>query len=180
MVAGFAWGAVWLVQGLNHREEIPVQTSSDGKWQIRVSGQRLWSGSVEVVVSMATPDGSTSRSVQGIEPSFEAFHRKYDKLEFRGDTACALGQPVFIRPVQRSIARVEFFTRDGCVNSPLLLENLKLAIQAFEVHLDYKVVNQGTLAKMDARIGYTTPTILLDARDIFGLPKPMPPFPAPS
>lgn len=101
VVAAFICGAAWTVQELNHREAIPVQTSPDGEWHIEVSGRRLWSGSVDVLVSMSTPDGRTGRSVKGIEPSFEAFHKKYDQLEFRGDTAYAEGQEFLKRPAQR-------------------------------------------------------------------------------
>lgn len=101
VAAAFILGAVWVVQELNRREAIPVQTSPDGEWHIEVSGQRLWSGSVEVVVSMSTPNGRTAPSVKGIEPSFEAFHKKYDQLEFRGDTAYAGGQAFLKRPAKQ-------------------------------------------------------------------------------
>jgi len=75
---------------------------------------------------------------------------------------------------------VVFLTRDGCANTPVLLANLKSVAESFDPPVDYLVVNQGTLLLTDARIGYATPTILYDNRDLFGLPKPLAPFPAPS
>jgi hypothetical protein len=73
-----------------------------------------------------------------------------------------------------------FLTREGCVNTPVLLENLRQAAEIFDPPLKYVVVDQGTLLLSDARIGYPTPTILFNERDLFGLPQPSQPFPAPS
>jgi hypothetical protein len=73
-----------------------------------------------------------------------------------------------------------FLTREGCVNTPVLLESLTGAAQIFEPPLQYVVVDQGTLLPGDARTGYPTPTILFDDRDLFGLTQPSQPFPAPS
>ena len=75
--------------------------------------------------------------------------------------------------------RVVFLTRDGCANTPALLANLKSVADAMDT-LEYEVINQSTLPLTDVRIGYATPTILYDNRDLFGLPKPVSPFPAPS
>ena len=101
VLVAFIYGAVWVVREFNHREAIPVQTSPEGEWHIEITGHRLWSGSVQVVVSMSTPAGRTGRSVKGIEASFETFHKKYDELEFRGDTAYAGGQVFLTRPAGR-------------------------------------------------------------------------------
>lgn len=78
------------------------------------------------------------------------------------------------RPIQ-----LMFLTRDGCANTPVLLENLKSATQSFDPNVDYEIVNQDTLEATDSRVGYATPTILFDNRDLFGLPEPVAPFPAP-
>jgi hypothetical protein len=75
---------------------------------------------------------------------------------------------------------VVFLTRDGCINTPILLKNLESAAQAFSPPLQYTVVNQGTLADTDPRTAYPTPTILLANRDLFGAAQPQPPFPPPS
>jgi hypothetical protein len=80
----------------------------------------------------------------------------------------------------RSEVKLEFLTRDGCKNTPAMLENLKAAISTGKVHAQFTLVHQGPLPAEDPRNGYPTPTILLDGRDIFGLPVPQQPFPEPS
>ena len=75
---------------------------------------------------------------------------------------------------------VVFLTREGCANTPVLLANLKSVAESFGPPVDYVLVNQGTLPPTDVRIGYATPTILYGNRDLFGLPKPAAPFPAPT
>ena len=74
---------------------------------------------------------------------------------------------------------VELLTRNGCQNSPMLLERLLLAIESM-ANVDFVIVDQEALAVADPRRGYTTPTILVDDRDLFGLPEPTLPYPAPT
>ena len=75
---------------------------------------------------------------------------------------------------------LQFLTRDGCKNTAAMLSNLKEAISEGKIAADYTVVHQGTLPPEDPRVGYPTPTILLNGKDIFGLEIPKPPFPEPS
>lgn len=75
---------------------------------------------------------------------------------------------------------VVFLTREGCINTPTMLKNLDGAVAAMGVELKYKTVDQSALATSDHRVGYPTPTILLNGRDMFGMPVPRPPFPHPS
>ncbi len=74
---------------------------------------------------------------------------------------------------------IVFLTRDGCVNTPIVKTNLDAAIDGLNLTIEYSIVDQGTLAAIDARVGYPTPTILINGHDIFDLPEPRPPFPAP-
>ena len=76
--------------------------------------------------------------------------------------------------------KFEFLTRDGCRNTPVLLENLKAAIGAGEIRAQFTVIQQATLPPDDPRAGYPTPTILLNGSDVFGLAAPQAPFPEPS
>jgi hypothetical protein len=76
--------------------------------------------------------------------------------------------------------QVIFLTRDGCANTPVLRANLESAAESFDSTVEYEVIDQGTLPATDAHTGYPTPTILYKNRDLFGLPEPVPPFPAPS
>ena len=73
-----------------------------------------------------------------------------------------------------------FLTRDGCVNTPDMLNNVDDALRALALAFDYKVVNLGTLPKDDRRTGYPTPTLLYRDRDLFDMPTPVPPYPEPS
>ena len=82
--------------------------------------------------------------------------------------------------VTESEVELEFLTRDGCRNTPQLLENLKAAISSGKLRARFAVVHQGTLPPEDPRNGYPTPAILVNGRDVFGLPVPQAPFPEPS
>ena len=76
----------------------------------------------------------------------------------------------------RSTKDLVFLTRDGCVNTPDMQNNLDDALIRLKWRRDYQVINLATLKKDDARIGYPTPTLLWRGRDIFGLPVPKPPY----
>src|SRR6266699_3552354 len=77
-------------------------------------------------------------------------------------------------------ADLAFITRDGCVNTPDMFNNLDDALRGLGLALDYQVVNLGKLPKTDRRTGYPTPTVLYRNRDVFGMPEPTPPYPEPS
>ena len=48
------------------------------------------------------------------------------------------------------------------------------------VSKNYQFIDLDRLPKDDARVGYSTPTLLYRDADIFGMPKPTPPFPEPT
>ena len=73
-----------------------------------------------------------------------------------------------------------FLTRDGCVNTPDMVNNLEDALKALGWSNDYQYINIGKLKKTDPRTGYPTPTLLWKGRDIFGMPVPKPPYDVPS
>jgi hypothetical protein len=77
-------------------------------------------------------------------------------------------------------ADLTFITRDECVNSPDMFNNLDDALRRLGLALDYQVVNLGRLAATDLRAGYPTPTVLYRNHDLFGMPEPTPPYPEPS
>jgi hypothetical protein len=83
-------------------------------------------------------------------------------------------------PESTRTMRLEFLTRDGCKNTPLMMSNLESAIERAGLLVNVEVVHQAKLAEDDARVGYPTPTILIDVKDLFGSPIPVPPFPSPS
>ena len=87
--------------------------------------------------------------------------------------ACATS----ISPVSEQLV---FLTRGDCVNSAAMRAHLDEALKAVGRPLDYQFIALESLPADDARTGYPTPTILLGARDLFGLPTPTPPFPDPT
>src|SRR5258708_4416979 len=73
-----------------------------------------------------------------------------------------------------------FLTRDGCVNTPDMINNLDDALKELGWPNDYQFINIAKLSKKDVRTGYPTPTILWKGKDIFGMPAPKPPYDVPS
>ena len=70
--------------------------------------------------------------------------------------------------------KLTFLTRDGCVNSPKMRANLNEALKKLGWTGAYDIIDIGTLPVNDGRRGYSTPTVLLNGNDLFGLPPPRP------
>ena len=85
----------------------------------------------------------------------------------------ALGAPATMK-------NLTFLTRDGCVNTPDMVNNLDDALAALNLPKDYQFIDIGKLPKDDPRTGYPTPTILWNGKDIFGMATPKPPYDVPS
>ena len=75
---------------------------------------------------------------------------------------------------------IEMLTREGCINSPVMLRHLRKAIRVTDARGGLKIVDQGALLADDPRRGYATPTVLINGTDPFGQPEPVAPFPPPS
>ena len=73
-----------------------------------------------------------------------------------------------------------FLTRDGCVNTPDMVNNLDDALEGLGWPTDYQYINIDNLPKTNVRTGYPTPTLLWKGKDIFGMPVPKPPYDLPS
>ena len=95
-------------------------------------------------------------------------------------SACTADQTGSLDTANPTRLQLEFLTRDGCKNTPVMLENLKAAIAEGKISAEVIVIHQAALPQDDPRTGYPTPTILLNGKDIFGLAVPTPPFPDPS
>ena len=92
--------------------------------------------------------------------------------------ALIVAGPSIATPPQADLV---FLTRDGCVNTPDMLNNLDDALKALGwPRFDYRFVHIDKLPKSDVRTGYPTPTLLWKGRDIFGMPVPKPPYDLPS
>jgi hypothetical protein len=79
-----------------------------------------------------------------------------------------------------TMKNLTFLTRDGCVNTPDMVNNLEDALTAIKLPHDYQFIDTGKLPKDDPRTGYPTPTILWKGKDIFGMSAPKPPYDVPS
>jgi hypothetical protein len=71
--------------------------------------------------------------------------------------------------------RIELLGFASCPNTPILRDRLRAAIAAVDSRWRFADIDQETLAKDDLRRGYATPTILVNGRDLYGLPVPSEP-----
>jgi hypothetical protein len=67
---------------------------------------------------------------------------------------------------------INFLTRPGCANSPLLHARFLGAIEALAINAAMSTIDVSTLPADDIRTGYGTPTVLIDGRDLFGSAAP--------
>lgn len=80
----------------------------------------------------------------------------------------------------RSMKDVVFLTRNGCVNTETMRANLDEALTELGWSKDYQFIDTDTLKPTDPRGGYGTPTVLHASRDLFDMPEPPVPHPAPT
>ena len=73
-----------------------------------------------------------------------------------------------------------FLTREGCAATQAMLANVRQALGAMPDAPQLQVVDLDTLPREDIRRGYSTPTLLVNNEDAFGLPQPTPPIPDPT
>ena len=79
-----------------------------------------------------------------------------------------------------SVDRITLLTRGGCTNSLTMRRHLDEALTAIGTPSTYEVIDLDGLPEADLRRGYPTPTVLYAGRDLFGMPEPKPPLPAPT
>jgi len=70
---------------------------------------------------------------------------------------------------------IELLGFPGCPNTPAMRENLRAALGSIGKGWTFTDTNQEALPEGDARRGYPTPTVLVNGRDLFGLPVPAAP-----
>lgn len=73
-----------------------------------------------------------------------------------------------------------FLTRNGCVNTVTMRENLDEALRLLGLPAEYQVIDSASLPETDPRGGYPTPTVLYAGQDLFGLVEPNVPYPPPT
>ena len=68
--------------------------------------------------------------------------------------------------------RLTLLVFQGCPNSPKMQHNLDEALKKLKFPARYEIVDLFRLPKGDPRTGYAAPTILINGKDLFGLPRP--------
>ncbi|MGE3277616.1 MAG: hypothetical protein AB7O67_21075 [Vicinamibacterales bacterium] len=71
-------------------------------------------------------------------------------------------------------------TREGCGATPAMATHLADALAILGWSPGFACEDIAELPEDDPRRGYPTPTVLWNGRDLFGLPIPVPPYPAPT
>lgn len=67
---------------------------------------------------------------------------------------------------------IQLLGAPDCPNTPTLRANLKAAVAALGGNWTVEDIDQNALREDDIRRGYPTPTILVNGRDLYGLPLP--------
>lgn len=70
---------------------------------------------------------------------------------------------------------IELLGFDDCPNTPAMRANLAAALAALDRGWTFVETDQAALPEGDPRRGYPTPTVLIDGRDLYGLPVPTTP-----
>jgi hypothetical protein len=71
--------------------------------------------------------------------------------------------------------RIELLGFPDCPNTPELRDNLKAALDSMGKGWTFTETNQEKLPESDLRRGWPTPTVLVNGRDLFGMPAPTTP-----
>ena len=71
-------------------------------------------------------------------------------------------------------------TRQGCVITPQIVNNLEEALRVLGWSRRYQCVDIGELPLDRPEAGYATPTLLYNGRDMFGMTAPQVPRDAPT
>ena len=80
----------------------------------------------------------------------------------------AIGKP----QAMESAMNIEVLGFEGCPNTPATKANVEQAIASLGVAANVVYVDQMKLPENDRRRGWPAPTVLVDGRDLFGMPEP--------
>jgi hypothetical protein len=84
-------------------------------------------------------------------------------------------QPVRNAAMNSAHPKIELLGFPDCPNTPAMRSNLKAALASIGNSWTFADTNQEKLPESDLRRGYPTPTILVNDRDLYGLPAPIAP-----
>lgn len=90
---------------------------------------------------------------------------------------CAATPDQTARPAAMHAAQpaIELLGFPGCPNTPALRDHLRAALASIGTGWTFKDTNQEALPEHDLRRGWPTPTVLVNGRDLFGMPAPTAP-----
>ncbi|MGE3108375.1 MAG: hypothetical protein AB7G11_03860 [Phycisphaerales bacterium] len=71
--------------------------------------------------------------------------------------------------------KIELLGFASCPNTPTMRENLRAALASIGADWSFLDTDQEKLPAGDLRRGYPTPTVLVNGRDLYGLPVPTAP-----
>jgi len=69
---------------------------------------------------------------------------------------------------------IVFLGSATCPHTPAMFENLAAALEKKGLRPAVETIDVSTLPDDDPRLGYGVPTVLVNGRDLFGLPAPLP------
>ena len=118
--------------------------------------------------------GGPAVQSQRVEPAMNSQTEAIGILMGRCALALALAAVVACEytPTVSHEPRIVFLTRPGCTNTQVMRAHLDVAVSDLSLQQAYSVVDLTTLRSGDRRGGYPTPTVLVDGRDLFGMPEP--------
>ncbi len=88
------------------------------------------------------------------------------------DTIGTKARPGGTGAAATAVPKIELLGFPDCPNTPEMRDQLKAALGTIGGGWTFMDVNQRALPPGDLRRGYPTPTILVDGRDLYGLPVP--------
>lgn len=70
---------------------------------------------------------------------------------------------------------IEVLGFESCPNTPAILASTRAAVERLGLAASIAYIDQENLPEGDVRRGWPTPTVLVDGRDLFGMPEPTTP-----
>ena len=117
-------------------------------------------------------------AVHLLETHKQVAKRHQDRLVFHPLDPRAVQPPAWLPPNgshfgskdSRAMTSLELLMHPGCSCAPAVRESLLSFVRTAPGWWAYAVVNQRLLPQADQRRRYVAPTVLVDGRDLFGVP----------
>jgi hypothetical protein len=86
-------------------------------------------------------------------------------------TGCEYEPRMHINIPNAAPLKIQVLGFSGCPGQPVLKERLQLALKQSNIDATVEDIDLGRLPATDPRLGWGSPTILVDGRDLFGVPR---------